>query len=29
VSDLYLAEETLNNQFSSLQQAQELFAAKH
>ena len=29
VSDLYLAEETLNDQFSSLQQSQELFAAKH
>ena len=28
-SELYLTEETLNDQFSSLQQSQELFAAKH
>lgn len=29
VTDLYTAEENLNNQFTSLQQTQELFAAKH
>ena len=29
VGELYVAEESLNNQFSTLQQTQELFAAKH